>query len=275
VTAQPAELPVGERHAARKREYLGVGLSCLSDQEVLDAIDEAVATRSRLLISFLNPDYALRAHRSPDLKAKMNLFDIVLADGWGVVLGGRFLGLPVPDRQGNDDIGPAIFEASARTGHSHFLFGSAPGVAARAVSTLRAAYPTLPLVGELHGYWDVERGHPGRYDPADEDAMVERINAAGPDILWVCVPTPLQQNWVANNAHRLDVPVVITGGSYLDHLAEDVDWYPAWMLRMRLGWLYRLYRDPRRLWRRYSIETAQYSWLVVRARMRQLRRRSA
>lgn len=259
---------MGERYRALKRDFMGIGLSCLSDDQVVGAIQEAIESRSRLVVSFLNPDYALRGSRDADLKAKMNSFDVVLADGWGVVLGGRFLGLPVPDRQGNDDICPHIFQLCRRKGYSQFLFGSAPGVADKAASTLRATYPGLPVVGTLHGYWDVERGHPGTYDEADQDMMVRLINQANPDVLWVGVPTPIQQNWVVRNAPRLNVPVIITGGSYIDHLSESVFWYPRWMLKLRMGWLYRLYRDPRRLWRRYSIELSQYFWLVLKARLR-------
>ena len=73
-------------------------------------------TRSRLTISFINPDYVLRGHRTAGLVEKINKFDIVLPDGWGIVLGGRWLGLPVPDRQGNDDICPKVFAALSGPG---------------------------------------------------------------------------------------------------------------------------------------------------------------
>src|SRR5262249_38686606 len=120
--------------------------------------------------------------------------------------------------------------------------------------------------GTLHGYWDVVRGHPGRYDEADIDMMVDAINASHADILHVCIPTPMQQSWVWQVAHRLNVPVIITGGSYLDHLAERVHWYPEWTSKMRLCWAYRLYRDPRRLWRRYSLELVGFGAMLLRAK---------
>jgi N-acetylglucosaminyldiphosphoundecaprenol N-acetyl-beta-D-mannosaminyltransferase len=63
------------------------------------------------------------------------------------------------------------------------------------------------------------------------------------------------------------VPVIITGGGYLDHLAESVDWYPAWMLKMRLGWAYRVYREPRRLWKRYSLDLMAYGAMLVREKL--------
>ena len=264
MTALATEL--GARFAAQKRDFLGIGLSCLSDEEFLDVVGRAVQTRSRLAVSFINPDYVLRAHKAVGLIEKINRFDIVLPDGWGVVLGGRFLGLPVPDRQGNDDICPKVFALSAQHRFSNFLFGSGEGIPEQAAANLVKTFPGLPIAGTLHGYWDVVRGHPGRYDEADVDMMVDAINASQADILHVCIPTPMQQSWVWEVADRLNVSVIITGGSYLDHLAERVYWYPEWTLKMRLSWAYRLYRDPRRLWRRYSLDLLRFGAMLLRAK---------
>lgn len=254
----------GAKYREQKQDFLGIGLSCLRDDEFVDAVRQAVQTRSRLTVSFINPDYVLRGHKMDGVVEKMRQFDIVLPDGWGIVLGGRWLGLPVPDRQGNDDICPKVFDLSAEHGFSNFLFGCGEGIPERAAANLAKTFPGLPIAGTLHGFWDVTRGHPGRYDQADVDMMVEKINASDADILHVSIPTPMQQNWVSDVADRLNVPVIITGGSYLDHLAERVYWYPAWANQLRLGWLYRLYREPRRLWKRYSLDLMAYGGMVLR-----------
>jgi N-acetylglucosaminyldiphosphoundecaprenol N-acetyl-beta-D-mannosaminyltransferase len=259
-------MELGATYREKKRDFLGIGLSCLQDEEFVEAVRRAVQTRSRLTVSFINPDYVLRGHRTAGLVEKMNGFDVVLPDGWGIVLGGRWMGLPVPDRQGNDDICPKVFALSAQNGFSNFLFGCAEDVPARAAANLTTEFPGLPVAGTLHGYWDVARGHPGRYDEADVDMMVEKINSSGADILHVSIPTPMQQNWVTEVAPRLTVPVIITGGSYLDHLAERVYWYPGWVNKMRLGWAYRLTREPGRLWKRYSLDLLAYGGMVARAK---------
>jgi N-acetylglucosaminyldiphosphoundecaprenol N-acetyl-beta-D-mannosaminyltransferase len=262
----PRDSELGARYRAEKREFLGIGLSCLPDEAFLDAVRQAVETRSRLTVSFINPDYVLRGHKTAGLLDKMNKFDVILPDGWGIVLGGRMLGLPVPDRQGNDDICPKMFALSAERGFSNFLFGCSAGTPERAATNLADTFPGIPIAGALHGYWDVVRGHPGRYDESDVDMMVETINAADPDILHVSIPTPMQQTWVWQVADRLNVPVIITGGSYLDHLAERVYWYPGWVNRMRLGWAYRLSREPARLWKRYSLDLMGYGGMLARAK---------
>ena len=263
---------LGDKYRAQKRDFLGIGLSCLPDADFVDAVRQAVETRSRLTVSFINPDYVLRAHRIPGLIDKMNKFDVILPDGWGIVLGGRWFGYPVPDRQGNDDICPKVFALSAENGFSNFLFGCAEGTPEKAAANLTETFPGLPIAGALHGYWDVTRGHPGRYDDADVDMMVDEINASKADILHVSIPTPMQQTWVWQVADRLNVPVIITGGSYLDHLAERVYWYPSWVNKARLGWAYRLTREPGRLWKRYTIELTTYFGMVAKEKRK---RRSA
>jgi UDP-N-acetyl-D-mannosaminuronic acid transferase (WecB/TagA/CpsF family) len=78
------------------------------------AIDETVRDRRRLAISFVNPNYVMRAHADADLRVRMNTFDIMLADGWGVV-GGRLLGVSIPTRLANDDVGEDCSGSRQRT----------------------------------------------------------------------------------------------------------------------------------------------------------------
>jgi len=261
---RPLSAALGARYRAQKFDFLGIGLSCMSDEQFVNAVRNAIESRSRLVVSFVNPDYVLRAHKISGLIEKINRFDVVLPDGWGIVLGGRWLGLPVPNRQGNDDICPKVFALSAERGFSNFLFGCDAGVADRAANNLREAFSGLPIAGTLHGYWDVMRGHPGRYDGADVESIIEAINTSKPDILHVSLPTPMQQDWVWQAADQLNVPVIITGGSYLDHLAERVYWYPGWINKGRLGWAYRLFREPGRLWKRYSLDLLAFESMVLK-----------
>lgn len=251
-----------------KRDFLGIGLSCLKDLDILTAVEAAIRNRKRLTISFINPDYVLRAHRIDGLRSKINRFDIVLPDGWGVVMAGRWLGLAVSDRQSNDDICPRLFELSAKHEFSNFLLGCREGVAEKAALNLTEAYPSLPVVGTLHGYWRLQTESPTVFHANDAALMVKTVNNADPDILYVSLPTPLQQSLVWQIFDELNVPVIITSGAYLEHLAERIDWYPVWINKIRVGWVYRLIREPRRLWKRYSIDLIVYAAMVMQAKKR-------
>jgi N-acetylglucosaminyldiphosphoundecaprenol N-acetyl-beta-D-mannosaminyltransferase len=269
-TREPAAglgMELGAGYRAKKRAFLGLSLSCMPDGEFLDAVRQAVQTRSRLAVTFINPDYARKAHLTPGLSEKINRFDVVLPDGWGVVLAARWFGYPVIDRQGNDDICPKIFATSAEHKLSNFLLGYREGVAEQAAATVTDTFPGVPIAGTAYGHWDVKRGLAGLGDDADVARLIDEINASNADILHVCLPTPLQQTWVWEFADRLNVPVIITGGAYIDHLAERMYWYPAWMVKTRLCWVYRLAKEPRRLWKRYSLDLVSYGVLVLRAKL--------
>jgi N-acetylglucosaminyldiphosphoundecaprenol N-acetyl-beta-D-mannosaminyltransferase len=247
---------------------LGLNMSTIDRAGLLRAVSDAIDSRGRLDITFVNPNYATRASRDRELRQRMNRFDILLPDGWGIVYAMRMRGARRATRQANDDIGPDLFDLSARRGWRTFLFGSAPGTADEAAVTLKTEFPGIDVVGTLHGFFDAERGHPGWYEKEDVDLIVDTINAARPDVLWVGVPTPLQQQFVTDNRDRIEAPVIVTGGSYLDHLAHGLDWFPAWTYKLRVGWLWRLSREPRRLWRRYSLELLEYTFLFARSLIR-------
>jgi N-acetylglucosaminyldiphosphoundecaprenol N-acetyl-beta-D-mannosaminyltransferase len=248
--------------------FLGVDVSVVDQRAVVDRIGDALRDRELLRISFLNPFYARRAARDADLRHLMNSFDLLPADGWGIILGARLLGARLPERVAIEDFERPLFDLLSREHRRVFLFGSEPGMAEQAAETLRRTYPDLVVAGVLHGWWDAQRGHPGRFDEVDNDAIIRSINDSGADMLFVGLPTPLQQRWVIENAAALSAPVIMTVGAYFDHLAERLDWYPRWMDRARLDWLYRVAREPRRLWRRYSFGSVDFGRLVLAERLR-------
>ena len=174
----------------------------------------------------------------------MNGFDLNLPDGWGVVLAAKIFGRPVPGRMANDDLTDDLFGQPAEEGWRVFLFGNAPGVAEKAAENVRAWYPGLNIAGTLHGHWADEDG---RIPAETAERLVAEINDAAPDILHVGLGTPLQQRFVAEHRDRLTAPVIFTCGAYFEHLAERREYYPAWVLKLRIGFLYRLAREPRRL----------------------------
>lgn len=246
---------------------LGVNVSAIWLSELLGDIEHALGTRLRLTITFANPNYLMAAARNPVLGARMNTFDHVLTDGWGVRLAARILGRRIPERLANDDIVRPLFQLLARRGSRLFLLGSAPGVADAAAERLTATFPGLVIAGTMHGFLDVQEGTPGRYSRAAFDEMVAAVNAAEPDFLIVGIPTPNQQRFVIDNLARLKVPVVLTGGSWIDHLAERVEYYPRWVTKLGLCWVYRWAREPVRLVGRYTVELAAFGFRVLRQRL--------
>ncbi len=262
-------LPIvsGDQHV--QQTFAGLKVSPIRLESFLSLVQGSICGGDRLTVTYLNPDYARRALRRESLRQDINEFDLVLVDGNGVRIMAPLFGFTVPERLDTDSVAPPLWQLLSTFKGKVFLFGCAPGVADDASRRLQDAFPGVQVVGTEHGFYDVQRGHPGTFSQEDTDLVIKRITAAEPDLLLVSLPTPMQQSWVVEHGHKLPVPVIMTGGCYLDHLAagDAGNWYPAWVERWQLNWLYRLVHEPRRLWRRYSIEFLDFAVLVARNRI--------
>jgi|SRR5579875_1075367 len=244
----------------REAKFLGLKLHPITMLELCQRIIQTVVERERLTITYINPNYVVAASRSPKLAAAINQFDLVLPDGIGVVVGARFLGVPVPERLGTDGVCLSLFGECARRRLplKVFLLGARPGIAETAAENLQSGFPTITVVGTRHGW----------FDSRENEQVCDAVNSSQPDMLLVCTGTPRQQYWVSAHAASLRCPVIMTGGGYLDNLSVSVAFYPQWINHARLNWLYRLCREPKNVWRRYTIEAAIFSYLLLTARTR-------
>ena len=122
---------------------------------------------------------------------------------------------------------------------------------------MKERYPELEIAGVRHGY----------FDRSENEAVVEEINAAAPDILLVGLGMPLQERWLMENRQRLDVGVALTGGAVFDYVSGRVRRGPRLLTRGGLEWLARLLAEPRRLWRRYLVGNPLFLLRVLRQRL--------
>jgi beta-1,4-glucosyltransferase len=135
-----------------------------------------------------------------------------------------------------------------------FLLGGRPGVAEAAARTLRQSLGQS-VVGTCDGYAEFAAAGAG---------LAERINASGADVLLVAFGNPLQETWILDHAARLRVPLLFGVGALLDFLSGTARRAPGWVRRLRLEWLYRLLREPRRLLKRYSWDLLVFFGVCLR-----------
>jgi N-acetylglucosaminyldiphosphoundecaprenol N-acetyl-beta-D-mannosaminyltransferase len=137
-----------------------------------------------------------------------------------------------------------------------FFFGSRDEVLMRIIARARRDFPNVHV--------DVLSPPYGEWSAAHNDDMLQQIAEARPDVLWIGMTAPKQEKWVHRNISRLDVPVVGSIGAVFDFYAGVVVRAPQWVCDAGLEWLYRLVREPRRLWRRTLLSAPAFMWLVVR-----------
>lgn len=182
----------------------------------------------------------------------------IVNDGIGMELAARWLhGRGFAGNLNGTDLLPWLCARAPRP-MRFFLLGGRPGVAEAAASTLRERHGQR-VAGSCDGYEGMA---------AAGQALVERINASGADVLLVAFGNPLQERWIVEHAGRLRVPLVFGVGALLDFLSGNAQRAPSWVRRWRLEWLYRLAREPRRLGRRYSLDLLVFLRLCWRQRHR-------
>lgn len=192
----------------------------------------------------VNPEFVMAARRYPRFAQVLRESDLATADGVGIVLAGKLLGLPVRSRV----TGVEMLEGIAGLRHENariFLLGAAQGVAAEAARALERDYPGVRIVGTFAG----------DASPAGLAAIQARLEEAKPTILLVAFGHPKQDLWISVNRERLGrhgILVAAGVGGAFDYLSGRVPRAPRLVRRLGFEWLYRLVRQPWR-WRRQLV----------------------
>jgi len=198
----------------------------------------------------------MESQRDEELRRIHNRAGLVTPDGMPLVWLSRLQSFHHVERVYGPDLMLALCERSVAKGYRHFFYGGAEGVPEQLASVLQKRFPGLQVAGTF--------SPPFRPLTADEDdRIVQMINAAAPDIVWVGLSTPKQERWMAGHRERLTAPVLIGVGAAFDFLTGRKPQAPRWMQRAGLEWLFRLLTEPRRLWRRYLINNPLFVALVV------------
>ncbi len=255
------EFPDAPPAAAAPREWpvaiFGVPFDPVSIDGALARIDAMIASRQPHYVVTANVDFLVQAHRDVELRRILLESDLVLCDGTPLLWASRWLGNALPERVAGSDLAPALVARAAQRGHRIFLLGAAPGVAAEAAARLRAAHPTLQLVGHYAPPFSALL-------EMDHAEIVRRVRAARPDILLVSFGCPKQEKWIAMHYRALGVPVAIGVGATIDFLAGRVRRAPEWMRRSGTEWIYRLLLEPRRLYKRYANDLLHFAPILAR-----------
>ncbi|MDK2821295.1 MAG: N-acetylglucosaminyldiphosphoundecaprenol N-acetyl-beta-D-mannosaminyltransferase [Clostridia bacterium] len=217
------------------RYILGNRVDSLTMDEAVDKIAEFIKEGKPHHIVTMNAEIAYQAYNNPQLQAVINRADLVTADGSGIVWAAKKLGKPVKERVTGIDLLKALANEGSKRGWRFYLYGAAPGVAAKAAKRLEQDYVGIKVVGTKNGYIS-EREMP---------ALIKDIKGVKPDILLVGLGAPRQEYWIARHLEEVQVPVMIGVGGSFDVLAGVVPRAPEWIQRLNLEWLYRIVKFKR------------------------------
>lgn len=235
---------------------LEVKVDSVTMQQAVDKVKGFLMKDKAHTVYTPNAEIIMAAQRDIALKNILNDADLLVADGAGVVLASRILGVSVPEKVSGIDLTKNIFLSAAEKSVKFFFFGGKPGVAESAAEKIVTAYPGVEITGCRNGYFTKE----------NELEIINQINSSGTEVLLVALGAPKQEKWIQEHKHELKVKVCIGVGGSLDVFAGQVNLAPEFMRRNGLEWLYRLYREP---WRyKRMLDLPRFMMLTLKTKLR-------
>lgn len=225
---------------------------------VHDSLLSVEYRNSQRVFACANPHSLVVAQRDLEFQVALQRANFVVVDGIGASLMARVAGIRLGPRITGTDYFHGVLNALQQRGSGRvFFFGSSQKVLDLIAERFATDFPSLTLCGLLSppfGSWSESENH----------RMVKTINEARPDVLWVGMTAPKQEKWVEANRRQLEVPVIGSIGAVFDFYAGTYSRAPWWICNAGLEWMYRLIREPRRMWRRNFVSAPKFVWLVFR-----------
>ena len=243
------------------RHLFDVRFDAMCTDEVVAAIDEAVTTRQRLLISVINAAKLVKMNSDGGLRRAVLGADLILADGMSVVWASRLLFRRLPERVAGIDLMKRILERADQHGYRIYCLGASEEVLRKVLDLIQTKYPGAILVGARNGYYTAD----------EEEEVIKEIAASRSDLLFVGMTSPKKEELLATWADVMDVPVCHGVGGAFDVMAGKVKRAPRLWQRLGLEWLYRVFQEPRRMWRRYLVTNTIFVWMLARESLRNVR----
>lgn len=239
-----------------KTTILGVSFHNLLPDAACDLAFSFFESSTACTVFTPNPEMVMLARKDTDFKKILDSGDLVIPDGIGVVYASRLTKNKIPRRVAGIDLLTNLFERMGKNGNSVYFLGSAEGVAEAAAIKMKEQFPSLKIVGTSHGYF------------ADEDSapIIAKINEAKPDMLVVGLGFPRQEKWIFRHKHQLCAKILWGAGGSLDVLSGKIPRAPKIFQKLGIEWLFRLLRQPRRIWRQRVLVKFVFVVLVNKLR---------
>jgi N-acetylglucosaminyldiphosphoundecaprenol N-acetyl-beta-D-mannosaminyltransferase len=240
-------------------EILGIPLAISDYEQVMDWMDAMIAADARGYMTAAAVNLVMSAQEDPQTLAAVLGATLAMPDGQPLVWALHALGHARATRLYGPDLMAGFCARAAASGTPIYLYGGrSPEALALLEERLRERFDGLRIAGGF--------SPPFRELTSEEaEQAIAEINSSGAAVVWVGTGQPKQEKWMLQMRSRLSAPLLVGVGAAFDFHAGLVSQAPRWMQRSGLEWMYRLSREPRRLWRRY----ARYNPLFVAGFARQ------
>lgn len=237
----------------KKIKILDKPVHAINMQQATQYLKQKMNSGQKQFVIAQNPEKIMKSRTDEELSSILEeKATLLIADGVGLVIAGRILGLPPIPRV----TGVGLFEEMIKVANQEkkriFLYGASPEVNKKAGEILQQRNPNLQVVGTQDGF------------EKDTELIIQRIQEAKPDFLFVALGTPRQEKWIAQYLDQLPVQLVMGVGGSFDVLTGNVKRAPVWMQKLGIEWLHRLLKQPTRAGR--MVNLPRFLWQVLKSR---------
>ena len=244
-----------ESMTGKRIHILGTPIDNLTMQETLDIVDLAIKNDEHIHHTVVNAGKIVSMHENDELRKSVIEADLINADGQAVVWASRLFNNPLKERVAGIDLMERLVESAHKKSYRLFFFGAKEEVVKRLVVKYTEQYSASIIAGYRDGYFKKE----------DEKKIAEEIAQSRSNILFVAITSPVKENFLYQNRDLLkNVNLIMGVGGSFDVIAGYVKRAPLWMQKTGLEWLYRVYQEPRRMFKRYLIGNFKFMRLVAK-----------
>lgn len=236
-------------------------LRLIESKRELEAIPEG-----KKLINTINAHSYNTALKDKLFAEALQRGDALIPDGASIVMACRWLKAKSQpkERIAGWDLFVMEMERLNRKGGKCFFMGSSEKVLGLIKERTKTVYPNITVETYSPPYKP-------EFSEEDNHAIIEAINRADPDLLWIGMTAPKQEKWTYTHWDELKIRCHTgTIGAVFDFFAGTVERAPEWWQKHSLEWLYRLLKEPKRMWKRYIIGNTLFLWNVGKLMMKRL-----
>jgi N-acetylglucosaminyldiphosphoundecaprenol N-acetyl-beta-D-mannosaminyltransferase len=234
-----------------RANVLGVGVHAVDLPSAADIVEWAVSADCKGYVCVTGVHGVMEAQRNLGFKRILDRAMLVVPDGTPTVWMGRWEGYRRMGRVFGPDLMMEVCRRSVSSGVTHFLYGGNPGVAEQLKRNLEEKHPGIRVVGTFTP--------PFRpLSSSEKEDLQRRLSRLAPDIVWIGLSTPKQEQFMAENLASLRCKVMIGVGAAFDIHTGHVKDAPQWVKTAGMQWFHRLCQEPSRLWKRYLLNNSGF-----------------
>lgn len=232
-----------------KENILGVDVSPLSYEDLKKNIEKDIENNKKSFIVAINPEKILKARKDEKLKKLLNNATYEIPDGIGVIYASKLRKGNIKTRITGIDSMEMLCKLSEEKKYKIFMYGAKEETIKKAKENLEIKFPNIQIVGTINGY------------EKDNDKIISSINKSKADIVFVALGSPKQEYWITENMDKVSAKIFQGVGGSFDVFSGNIKRAPKCMQKIGLEWLYRLIKEPKRIFR--QIKLVKFLWLAL------------